>query len=88
MREVNWSIIQFISGNIQTKEILFPKHFPKCQAMIKENSVMLCAIWYHLYNLKNVKNTHGGEKYFSMGVFHVFKIVQMVPNRATHDSLD
>ena len=23
-------------------------------------SVMRCAIWYHLYNLKNVKNTHGG----------------------------
>ena len=22
---------------------------------------MLCAIWYHLYDLKNVKNTHGGE---------------------------
>ena len=22
--------------------------------------MMLCAIWYHLYNLKNVKNTHGG----------------------------
>ena len=22
--------------------------------------VMRCAIWYHLYNLKNVKNTHGG----------------------------
>ena len=21
---------------------------------------MLCAIWYHLYNLKNVKNIHGG----------------------------
>ena len=21
--------------------------------------VMLCAIWYHLYNFKNVKNTHG-----------------------------
>ena len=20
---------------------------------------MLCAIWYHLYNSKNVKNTHG-----------------------------
>ena len=19
-----------------------------------------CAIWYHLYNLKNVENTHGG----------------------------
>ena len=22
--------------------------------------VMHCAIWYHLYNFKNVKNTHGG----------------------------
>ena len=22
--------------------------------------VMFCAIWYHLYSLKNVKNTHGG----------------------------
>ena len=23
-------------------------------------NLMFCAIWYHLYNLKNVKNTHGG----------------------------
>ena len=22
--------------------------------------VMLCEIWYHLYNLKNMKNTYGG----------------------------
>ena len=22
--------------------------------------VMRCAIWYHLHNLKNLKNTHGG----------------------------
>ena len=22
--------------------------------------MILCAIWHHLYNLKNVKNTHGG----------------------------
>ena len=22
--------------------------------------MMFCAIWYHLYNLKNVKNTHEG----------------------------
>ena len=21
---------------------------------------MFCALWYHLYNLKNMKNTHGG----------------------------
>ena len=37
------------------------------------------AIWYHLYNLKKLKNTNGGVlllvKYF-------LKIVQMVPNCA------
>ena len=22
--------------------------------------IVFCAIWYHFYNLKNVKNTHGG----------------------------
>ena len=26
----------------------------------KKSYVMRCVIWYHLYNLKNVKNTHGG----------------------------
>ena len=26
----------------------------------QDSYVMRCAIWYHLYNLKNVKNTHGG----------------------------
>ena len=61
---------------------------------------MFCAIWYHLYNFKNVKNIHGRvlllvklqafslklyEKLHSaMGVFHVFKILQMVPNPVTH----
>ena len=25
---------------------------------------MFCAIWYHLYNLKNVKNTYGGVLLF------------------------
>lgn len=24
---------------------------------------MLCTIWYYLYNLKNMKNAHGGEKW-------------------------
>ena len=36
---------------------------------------MRCAIWYHLYNLKNVK-THG---YFSR-----FLDCTKLPNRATH----
>ena len=45
---------------------------------------MRWGIWYHLYNLKNVKNTYGGvllllklkkhakKQHSSMGVFHVF----------------
>ena len=51
--------------------------------------MMSYAIYYHLYHLKNVKNTHGGvlllvTLHTFMGVFHIFKIVQMVPNRAKH----
>ena len=36
-----------------------------------------------LYNLKNVKNIHGGVILIVkfLGVFHIFKIVQMVRNR-------
>ena len=35
---------------------------------------MLCAIWYHFYNLKDVKNTHGGVLLLvkSQGVFFTF----------------
>ena len=54
--------------------------------------VIRYAIWYHLYNFKDVKHTHGGvfrlvklqAQASSMSIFHVFKIVQMVPNRVTH----
>ena len=57
----------------------------RCQK-VRPVVMMLCATWYHLYNLKNVKNIHGGvillevvgfslllyKKYHSsMGVFHV-----------------
>ena len=28
--------------------------------LLNSSSVMRCAVWYHLYNLKNMKNTHGG----------------------------
>ena len=40
--------------------------------------VMRCAICYHLYSLKNMKNTHKGVLILvklqakAMGVFHVF----------------
>ena len=55
---------------------------------------MLCVIWYHLHNLKNVKNINGGVLLFVMlqgftknnippGVsLQVFKIIQMIPNRS------
>ena len=44
--------------------------------------VMLCVIWYHLYNFKNVKNAHGRvlllvkfqAEASSMGVFTFFKL--------------
>ena len=62
--------------------------------------VMRCAIWYHSYNLKKAKNAHGEvlllvklqsencnftKSNNSMGAFHAFCIVQLVPNRATHN---
>ena len=33
-----------------------------CNLFLAESQtyVVRCAIWYHLYNLKNVKNTYGG----------------------------
>ena len=58
---------------------------------------MLSVIWYHLYNLKNVKKTHGGVLLFTkllaacnflkvtllrVVFFHVFLIVQIVPKCA------
>ena len=34
-----------------------------CIKLSVKKFVMRCAIWYHLYNLKNVKNTHRGVFY-------------------------
>ena len=53
------------------------------EMMMQYTNVVRCAIWYHSYNLKNVKNTYGGvlllvkpatllKVHSSMGVFHVF----------------
>ena len=50
---------------------------------IPKSSVMCCVIWYHLYYLKNVKNTHGGILLLVRLQASVFWIVQMVPYRAT-----
>ena len=61
--------------------------------------MMLCAIWYHYYNLKNVRNIHGGLLFlvklqplasnFTKSdnppwVFSRFLNGKMIPDRATH----
>ena len=33
---------------------------PVMNARIRVVTVIFCAIWYHLYNFKDMKNTHGG----------------------------
>ena len=60
---------------------------------------MRCAIWYHLYNLKNEKNTHGGvlllvscrltpATLLKITLFHGFFPRSLnctnIPNRAKH----
>ena len=45
--------------------------------------VIFCAISYHLYNFKNVKNTHGGVLLL-VKLQAKSQMVQMVPNRASH----
>ena len=45
-------LVKLQAYKVQTVNRLHHKFFPEY--------VMRCAIWYHLYNLKNVKNTHGG----------------------------
>ena len=36
------------------------EHFAETVTSYKPITIMCCANWCHLYNLKNVKNTHGG----------------------------
>ena len=45
-----------------TIDLKFPKKFAafNSHVLIANSGVMFCAIWYHLHNLKNVKNTYGG----------------------------
>ena len=59
---------QVYSGNIATTKIttyewkeIFTLGTQKLN--VSRVYVMRCAIWYHLYNLKNLKNTHGGATF-------------------------
>ena len=50
----------------ENRVIEIPHYFPtEDEVVMKVRSmqvryVVRCAIWYHLYNFKSVKNTHGG----------------------------
>ena len=52
-------ILNFIISNL--KEIMSITRIISLRSshLRKNKFVMFCAIWYHLFNLKNVKNTHG-----------------------------
>ena len=68
--DLHWNELIFIIAklkgeNLQEEHINNMDFFERCTYL----NVVRCAIWYHLYNLKNLKNTHGGV---SMSVFHVF----------------
>ena len=49
------------TGTLAGNGLTSTSHF--CQ--LNDIYVMRCAIWYHLYNLKNLKNTHGGVLFVS-----------------------
>ena len=56
-------LISLSSKNNKTNLLTYKKsknssHF--CMLKLNENTwyAMLCAIWYHFYNLKNVRNVH------------------------------
>ena len=53
-----WFQISWLKPSCSLKRSLqFQLILPKLK--IKKEYVVLCAIWYHLYNFKNVQNTHG-----------------------------
>ena len=69
-----------------------------CAANLKYSTekvafVMRCTICYHLHNLKNVKNTHGGVlllvkfqpiTLWKVTLLHGYFSLQMAPNRVKH----
>ena len=49
-------LFTYYRRNMLTNRHLLGEHILK----IRSVHVMRCAIWYHLDNFQNVKNTHGG----------------------------
>ena len=62
------------SSMVQVRKSVLPE--------LKSSNVMLYTIWYHLSNLKNVKNIHWGVfKHSSMVVFHILKLYRANKSR-------
>ena len=47
----HYVITATIKTNLENRDLL---------VLLLRKYVVRCAIWYHFYNLQNVKNTHGG----------------------------
>ena len=64
IRQVKSLRLKFYRGNspsslnIRTSNGISPKKILVFSSVLYYKHVMQCVIWYHLYNLKNVKNTH------------------------------
>ena len=54
----NWCTFEYAGRWVIKK--FHPTDFRKQDCFFWSNHVMICAIWYHLYNSINVNNTHGG----------------------------
>ena len=52
-------VIDAAIATVITFLLLFLPVFLLIDKIISRLYVMFCAIWYHFYNLRNVKNTHG-----------------------------
>ena len=62
---IDWDVLQLQTDNwenniLKHRSILIYVWFATSITGV-DIYVVRCAIWYHLYKLKNVKNTHGGE---------------------------
>ena len=50
----------FLTFSGGTEWNIWVNHIPLTHFRSMVSFVVRCAIWYQLYNLKNMKNTHGG----------------------------
>ena len=60
VRHLKHMLTQFYVSAIEFSRFLLSEYFHRRCPEIHYHFCMRCAIWYHLYNLKNVKNTHVG----------------------------